>query len=112
MGHNIYIVTRFKYSVELDPVIRDADPAGRPADPASQPAAGTTTVPAAVTATMGSVSIEAADSPRAGSARHTTRASKVSCLLRRPTAVTVAVASMMSPASTGAIGRASCRERV
>ena len=26
MGHNIYIVTRFKYSVELDPVIRDADP--------------------------------------------------------------------------------------
>jgi hypothetical protein len=59
-------------------------------------------VPAAVTATIGSLSTAAADSPRARSARHTTRASKASCLLRRPTAVTVAVASMMSPASTGA----------
>jgi hypothetical protein len=64
--------------------------------------AGTTTVPVAVTTTMGSLSTEAAESPRSGSARQTTRASSASRLLRRPTAVTVAVASMMSPASTGA----------
>ncbi len=51
---------------------------------------------------MGSLSTVAADCPRAGSARQTTRASNASCRLRRPTAVTVAVASMMSPASTGA----------
>lgn len=63
---------------------------------------GTTTVPTAVTTTMGSLSTEAADSPRDGSARQITRASNASCLLRRPTAVTVAVASMTSPASTGA----------
>jgi hypothetical protein len=64
-------------------------------------AAGTTTVPVAVAATTGSPSTEAADSPRAGSARQTTRASNASWRLRRPTAVTVAVTSMTSPASTG-----------
>src|SRR6185312_12113049 len=69
----------------------------------SQPAgAGTTTVPVAVTTTMGSPRTEAADSPRAASPRQTTRASNASCRLRRPTAVTVAVASMTSPARTGA----------
>ena len=39
---------------------------------------GTTTVPVAVTTTTGSLSTVAAESPRAGSARHTTRASKAS----------------------------------
>ncbi len=68
----------------------------------AQLAAGTTTVPVAVTTTIGSARTEAAESPRDGSARQTTRASKASCLLRRPTAVTVAVASMTSPARTGA----------
>src|SRR6202042_841805 len=49
-------------------------------------AGGTTTVPAAVTATTGSRSTDAAESPRPGSARQVTRASNASCRLRRPTA--------------------------
>src|SRR5450755_850926 len=63
---------------------------------------GTTTVPVAVATTSGSASTAAAEGPCAGSARQTTAASNVSSRLRRPTAVTAAVASMMSPACTGA----------
>ena len=55
-----------------------------------------------MTTTIGSASTVAAESPRAGSARQTTRASNATWRLRRPTAVTVAVTSMTSPARTGA----------
>src|SRR5579859_1259014 len=50
----------------------------------AQLAVGTTTVPRAVTTTIGAARTEAAESPRDGSARQTTRASKAICLLRRP----------------------------
>jgi len=63
---------------------------------------GTTTVPVAVTATIGSASTAAADGPRSGWARQTTRASNESSRLRVPTRVTVAVTSRTSPAITGA----------
>ena len=64
--------------------------------------AGTTTVPVAVTTTTGSSSTREAEGPRSGSARHTTRASNAISRLRRPTRMTVAVASITSPARTGA----------
>src|SRR5580704_11936630 len=85
---SINIVTRYAPALKV--------PGGQSAG------AGTTTVPVAVTTTIGSASTVAAESPRAGSARHTTWASNRSWRLRRPTAVTVAVTSMTSPARTGA----------
>jgi hypothetical protein len=69
---------------------------------ADNSAAGTTTVPVAVTATTGSMSTDAADGPRAGSARHTTFAVNSSRRERRPMAATVAVTTRTSPAITGA----------
>src|SRR5580704_13951073 len=63
---------------------------------------GTTTVPAAVTATIGSASTAAADGPRSGCARHTTRASNAIWRLRVPTRVITADTSSTSPAITGA----------
>jgi hypothetical protein len=59
-------------------------------------------VPVAVTATTGSMSTDAADGPRAGSARHTTCAVNSSRRERRPMAATVAVTTRTSPAITGA----------
>jgi hypothetical protein len=56
----------------------------------------------AVTATTGSSRTTAAEGPRDGSARQTTRASNDSRRERRPTAVTTHDASITSPASTGA----------
>jgi hypothetical protein len=63
---------------------------------------GTTTVPVADTTVTGSASTSDADGDRSGAARQTTIAEKSNCLLRRPTAVNVAVTSMTSPARTGA----------
>jgi hypothetical protein len=59
-------------------------------------------VPVAVTATIGVSSTDAADGPRAGSARHTTCAVNDSRRDRRPTASTTAVTTSTSPAITGA----------
>ncbi len=59
-------------------------------------------MPVAVTATIGVSSTEAADGLPEGLARQTTRAVNESWRLRRPTPVTVHVASITSPASTGA----------
>ena len=57
----------------------------------------------AVVTVTGSSRTRDADGPRAGSARHTTRASKESSRLRRPARTTVPVTSITSPPSTGAV---------
>lgn len=55
-----------------------------------------------MTATIGSSSTSAADSPLSGRPRHTTVAAKSTVRLRVPTRVTVAVTSSTSPAFIGA----------
>src|SRR5882757_1911899 len=65
-------------------------------------ATGTTIVALARVATRGGARTPAADSPRDGAARHSTRASKSMSLERVPTRVTVAVTSTTSPAWIGA----------
>lgn len=59
---------------------------------------GTTRVPLALVMINGGSRTSAADGPRSGAARQTTRASKSTPRLRRPMRVSVAVASTMSPA--------------
>ena len=59
-------------------------------------------MPLAVTTVIGGSSTAEADGPRSGFARQTTRASKASSRLRRPTRTTVAVVSITSPPTTGA----------
>ena len=64
-------------------------------------------VATASTTVSGSSSTRAADGPRSGSARATTRAVQRSSRLRRPTRTTSAVASSTSQARTGPRNRTS-----